>query len=1341
MKKALKIFLPVLVIAMLVCALCVFASAEEKVYFTVTDKNGTVTEYKTDVFTSAFSDNTMKDVTVDLKADVKWGANVNLGVSGSVVINLNNYTLNMNQGNASKEGEQGRFNMNSATGTMVFNGPGKLTSSQNQARFFHGTTDKTAASGITFNNVDITAPSMLFDVRFGHLNFNNCTLTAGGYAICLAGNYNGGYNVVNMVNTTYTYTGTGHAVQTGRSNTSGPAATEFNMVNSHIVAPKASAVFKNITTLAAGSTVDLSTEIHNVTMDGKSSIVALNAQLVTSSKDGTAGGAGKHYFGTLTTVEGTVLGYNLPGIVITDPTGTQKAYLGAGQYFKYVSKDSTDVINVQYILDDVRKPVRLMLKGADLGFATVPAGTPEYNAETKTLVIKDYFKGWKDQSGNYVTKTPTEAPAEGNYVVTLDVGDVTPLWATYKTSDYTQTPVAFSVDDNNVYGKLTSTAPYLVLYGDCMIWRTDSYSAGYSLNYALYIDLNGHEFTIKSGAEPKAGTITDSSSDGSFKPGNGGALNIEGPGSFKTVNTKIAYPSGNGTVSINNCKLVLGLVHAIDCRGGNVSITNTEIDVQCSGNLISPNNNGGAQTMKFTMKDVWIYSTTGSNITAMINSPRNLENNVNDITLENVKVDALVAGGVFYLPTSYDGTLNIKNVEVNTSAAAKLFNLTNATSKLKVTIDGLKFSHVENYNNSVIKSATVTPGVPAYTGTGYTYTNTGYETQNWEVFGTKSVQYVMDGVVATCPIDTVNIPDSQGRPVFYDVKQSWLDSNVVSAVAGNTRTVTIDMEALEISTTVTWAIINKDGAITNSGATAELTKAMFGAIPSGGTLYVLDDVTYTDNTGITVADGATVDLGGNTLNISVGGSSNRLGHNSAGYTVKNGNIVLGKSSAAYIDSSSVEVTFENVNFTMTGNSLGIIDARKAKKLTVKNCTFTADNDARAFNLGYRTSTATVEIDGCTFNTPRLVAIGPVVEGNPVNMQTVNVTFTMKNSTVNSSKSTSIFADSKSLATASKLNFTFENVKFTNFNYINIANECDNLITYKSCEFKSMPTVSALANVNYSDQVIIETADTVLPYKMVNAADMPKTLANLTLYTDFVLNFYLPATATNITVNGVAAQGTAFDGMLKVACDRVSALAICDDVTVAYECTVSGYTVAMSATYSVADYAKAILSGEYDAQAKALVANAVIYVAGIYAYADVTPSDEVVALFELVSVEDHVNKLVAIPDSTADYNALAQYIDSVQLSVGTTVKYVVNFKAGFEGTVTVNGTELQVKGSEYITLRASDFADGLEITVNGVTGTYDLAAYYAGVKGTNAALDNLLVALYNYSAQAKAYVEK
>ena len=412
------------------------------------------------------------------------------------------------------------------------------------------------------------------------------------------------------------------------------------------------------------------------------------------------------------------------------------------------------------------------------------------------------------------------------------------------------------------------------------------------------------------------------------------------------------------------------------------------------------------------------------------------------------------------------------------------------------------------------------------------------------------------------------------------------------------------------------------------------------------------------------------------------------------------------------------VDFDGVEFTGGNTVLIFGQTATGGQIYIKDCYFGCEY---AFSVGAHATYPpkymqfTLEVDGCTFDTtnPSIVtgALPAGEEANPTCI-TYNI-------------SDSIF---KSDVYMSQKEYAKGTVVFN----------------LSDCQLADLPDAKhpeGWATFNYGEQILFKTADAELPYKMVNAADAPKTLANLTLYTDFVLNFYLPATATNITVNGAAAEATAFDGMLKVACDRVSALDICNDVTVAYTCTVNGYTVAMSSTYSVADYAKAILEGEYAEQTKTLVANAVIYAAGIIAYADVEPTAEVIALFELVGAGDYVNNLVAIPASTADYTALAQYVDSVQLSVGTTVKYVVNFKAGFEGTVTVNGTEVEVKDSEYITLRASDFADGLTLTVNGVTGTYDLAAYYAGVKGNNETLDELLIALYNYSAQAKAYVEQ
>ena len=52
MKKALKFILPVLVIAMLVGALAIFASAAETTYMTVTDSAGNVTNHTNVDFTA-----------------------------------------------------------------------------------------------------------------------------------------------------------------------------------------------------------------------------------------------------------------------------------------------------------------------------------------------------------------------------------------------------------------------------------------------------------------------------------------------------------------------------------------------------------------------------------------------------------------------------------------------------------------------------------------------------------------------------------------------------------------------------------------------------------------------------------------------------------------------------------------------------------------------------------------------------------------------------------------------------------------------------------------------------------------------------------------------------------------------------------------------------------------------------------------------------------------------------------------------------------------------------------------------------------------------------------------
>ena len=96
MKKALKFLLPVMVIALLVGALCIFASAETaeaKPTFRLTYKDGTfVDHYETGLNAVTLLDN----VTVDILQDIDFSngsSTASIQLKGDVTVNFNGHTL------------------------------------------------------------------------------------------------------------------------------------------------------------------------------------------------------------------------------------------------------------------------------------------------------------------------------------------------------------------------------------------------------------------------------------------------------------------------------------------------------------------------------------------------------------------------------------------------------------------------------------------------------------------------------------------------------------------------------------------------------------------------------------------------------------------------------------------------------------------------------------------------------------------------------------------------------------------------------------------------------------------------------------------------------------------------------------------------------------------------------------------------------------------------------------------------------------------------------------------------------------------------------------------------
>ena len=101
---------------------------------------------------------------------------------------------------------------------------------------------------------------------------------------------------------------------------------------------------------------------------------------------------------------------------------------------------------------------------------------------------------------------------------------------------------------------------------------------------------------------------------------------------------------------------------------------------------------------------------------------------------------------------------------------------------------------------------------------------------------------------------------------------------------------------------------------------------------------------------------------------------------------------------------------------------------------------------------------------------------------------------------------------------------------------------------------------------------------------------------------------------------------------------------------------------------------------------------------------------------------------------------------------TTMNILTGCLSSNSGTVTVNGVSYsvvdgKVNGNDTVTvtLRGYEFNDGLTVTATTeggtVEGTYTLADYVSAMvsdEAENTAFDNLLVALYNFTVEAKEY---
>ena len=274
-------------------------------------------------------------------------------------------------------------------------------------------------------------------------------------------------------------------------------------------------------------------------------------------------------------------------------------------------------------------------------------------------------------------------------------------------------------------------------------------------------------------------------------------------------------------------------------------------------------------------------------------------------------------------------------------------------------------------------------------------------------------------------------------------------------------------------------------------------------------------------------------------------------------------------------------------------------------------------------------------------------------------------------------------------------------------------------------------------------------------------------ANLSLYTDFDLNLYIPAQykdyvsvsdgTDNIVLVPVTVGGKDY---LKAVISRNSNEAT---VGATYVITVNeaGYTASTTATLSIASYAEAILKGEsYTEADKQLMYYMLTYANEAYKYfGDKTNYDATITAL-LTTYADAKGEGMA-PQTYAkaiENLAFGTVITEATVNLGSAPAFVFTVAEGFEGTVTVtyagNTKTLVIEGGKATVngMKVYNFSSDIIVTAEGTingeavteTSTYNLDTFVKYHVNNDApesvACVDLLKALYDYVTCADLYTK-
>ena len=242
-------------------------------------------------------------------------------------------------------------------------------------------------------------------------------------------------------------------------------------------------------------------------------------------------------------------------------------------------------------------------------------------------------------------------------------------------------------------------------------------------------------------------------------------------------------------------------------------------------------------------------------------------------------------------------------------------------------------------------------------------------------------------------------------------------------------------------------------------------------------------------------------------------------------------------------------------------------------------------------------------------------------------------------------------------------------------------------------------------------------------------------ANLTLYTNFNLNFFANAEVIKgLYANGVQIESVIKAGktayVLEVPVDEAA-----DNIALTVVILVDGETYLYNLNYSIVTYANQIMEGEYSEASKLLVSAAINYVQQAYWYTEKGYVDFIYA-DNFMPVENNADAIETIGNA----------ISGVQLDLATGYKLRFNLNSAYTGTLTVGDATYEVVQGKvgelaYVeaNLRAYELAGDVVITDATGNYTYSLANYAkSDVVVNDYNLSELANALYTFASYAAAY---